>query len=205
MSLVSSANFTCETVNDNDRARGKALQRLREDAKLDQDQAGEIVGRTRVTVSRWENGYPPPKDLAGKLLKAYLDRGADIPEHLWDWVSVPRETSEPDFVLRDRRGNYGIGQVKSSADDDSWSPNPALVNKIPKRAYDVAIGYCRRLQSGGWPREEIEQIERLMIDARYAQANKRKGIELTEDEQIMLIDATWEAVKHTAAALGRQV
>jgi hypothetical protein len=97
------------------------------------------------------------------------------------------------------------GSPVIAAIDDSWSPNPALVNKIPKRAYDVAIAYCRRLQSGGWPREEIEEIERLMIDPRYAQANKRKGVELSVEDHIMLIDATWKAVKHTAAALGRQV
>jgi hypothetical protein len=93
--------------------------------------------------------------------------------------------------LRAARRHSGITQEELA--DDSWSPNPALVNKIPKRAYDVAIAYCRRLQSGGWPREEIEEIERLMIDPRYAQANKRKGVELSVEDHIMLIDATWKA------------
>jgi DNA-binding transcriptional regulator YiaG len=198
MTLVSSSNFTRDSVDANDKSRGKLLQRAREDAGLDQDEAGEAIGRTRVTLSRWENGWPVPADMALSLLNLYRDRGAKISVELIDMLDVPRATW--------RRGVEPSGAASGDGTgDDSWSPNPALRNKIPKRAYDVAIAYCNRLVAGGWPREEIEQIERLMIDPRYAQANKRKGYELTEDEFIMLIDATWEAVKHSAAALGRQV
>lgn len=166
---------------------GKELQRAREDAGLEQEEAAGLVGVSRVSLSRYENGKQRiPHDIAVKLTELYSKR-------LYaDSASVPRGTvAEP-------KKRYGAGE-------DSWSPNPALTRKIPERAYGVALDYCRRLERAGWPREEIEQIERLMIDPRYAQANKRKGLELTEDEYIMLIDATWEAVKHSAAALGRQV
>lgn len=176
---------------------GKAFQRAREDAGLDQDEAGEVVGKARpggrVTISRWENGKNAiPMTAAVKLAARY---GKTLPEL---GLGTDGSASEP-------LDNIDVPHGTSEIGDDSWSPNPALVSKIPKRAYDVALAYCRRLQSAHWPKDEIEQIERLMVDPRYAQANKRKGVELSEDDHIMLIDATWEAVKHTAAALGRQV
>lgn len=145
-----------------------------------------------MTISKRERGVLGISAAAfEEVMEKYRDaarrRGVDLSQN------VPRGT----------RLNEPGGQYR--ADEESWSPNPALRNKIPGRAYDVAIAYCRRLAAAAWPREEIEQIERLMIDPRYAQANKRKGHDLTPEEYIMLIDATWEAVKHAASALGRQV
>jgi hypothetical protein len=78
-------------------------------------------------------------------------------------------------------------------------------NKIPQRAYEVAIGYCRRLQSAGVSREGIEEIERLMIDERYIKANKRLGRELSEDDLIMLIDRTFDAVREAMSWKGLRV
>jgi transcriptional regulator with XRE-family HTH domain len=163
------------------------------------------IGVSEKTLARWESGATSPD---GKLLmKAAEVYGRSLNE-LDGLLSGKMDTSVPrgtgGNVLRDRAAVRETAP-EYVASEDSWSPNPALVSKIPKRAYDVAIAYCRRLQSSDWPKDEIEQIERLMIDPRYAQANKRKGHELSEDDHIMLIDATWEAVKHTAAALGRQV
>lgn len=171
---------------------------------MDQEAAATAAGIHVQTLSKYERGAikKVPIDVLITLAAVYnvdLDSWLSrMSESLSQ--SVSRGTSEG--VLREEGKRYG---TSARSDEDSWSPNPALVNKIPKRAYDVAVAYCRRLQSAGWPTEEIEQIERLMIDPRYAQANKRKGLELTEDEFIMLIDATWEAVKHSAAAMGRQV
>lgn len=177
---------------------GSWLKAARKAAGLTQEEAATKLGVTYKTIGRWErNEHPPGGDV---LLAAARLYNADLSEvsTLKGDVRVPRGTDIG--VLREDAPPYG-----SPPDEDSWSPNPALVNKIPKRAYEVAIAYCRRLQSGGWPRDEIDEIERLMIDPRYAQANKRKGVELSVEDHIMLIDATWEAVKHTAAALGRQV
>lgn len=170
---------------------------MRETAGLTQAEAAAGLGVDKGSISRWENGTR--RISAEDFARAHAfyaeaaDKRAKAATKLGQ--SVPRGTPR---AVREHAASYANRE-------DSWSPNPALVTKIPKRAYEVAIAYCTRLQNGGWPREEIEQIERLMIDPRYAQANKRKGVELSEDEYIMLIDATWEAVKHSAAALGRQV
>lgn len=87
----------------------------------------------------------------------------------------------------------------------SWAPSPALRNAIPRAAYDVAIDYCMRLQRAGMPIETIEEAERLMIDGRYAKANKRKGRELSDDDWIMLVDATWDVIRETLSWKGVRV
>lgn len=173
---------------------GAALEKARTAARLSRPTVAERIGVDPQTVYRWEReGRKIPGPALSTMVAMYGISLEDIGisgDTLG--VSVPRGTAG------------GDGRPDQS-DEERWSPNPSLRTKIPKRAYDVALAYCRRLSGAGWPREEIEQIERLMIDPRYAQANKRKGVELSEDEFIMLIDATWEAVKHSAAALGRQV
>lgn len=175
---------------------GQRLRELREAAGLTQSEAAEGLNVALQTISRWE--------LEKRRLKA-----ADYERARAYYSSIIHGNSKRfnDLGQIVPRGTIGEAPAGYSAqgDEDSWSPNPALVNKIPKRAYDVAIAYCTRLRAGGWPREEIEEIERLMIDPRYAQANKRKGVELSVEDHIMLIDATWKAVEHTAAALGRQL
>lgn len=131
----------------------------------------------------------------GKLIGIYEAAGATIPKHLLMLrPNVPRATSPGRPMM-----------VRESSPDDGWSPNPALQGKIPERAYETALEYCRRLVRAGVPRENIEQAERLMIDSRYAQANKRERRELTEDDWILLVDDTWDAIRETLSWEGKRV
>lgn len=160
---------------------GLRLKMARLRAKLEQSEVAERLGTHRVQVSKWERGVNRPGDeTLERLAAVYRTSTAELLRA----ADVPRETTQ---------------------EAEAWTPNPSLKGKIPERAYDVAIGYCRRLAAAGATPEFIEDIERLMIDSRYAQANKRKGVELSEDEWIILIDATWEAVKVTASWKGVRV
>jgi transcriptional regulator with XRE-family HTH domain len=151
----------------------------RKAAGLSQAEAGIRLGVSSGTVSRKERGEIPvnPRDLAAiqQLARQKEAKGLDD--------TVPRETSS----------------------DDAWAPNPALRGLIPQRAYDVAIGYCRRLAQAGLPLAEIENLERVMIDSRYAKANKRIGRELPEDDWVLLVDDAWDAIRETLAGQGVRV
>jgi transcriptional regulator with XRE-family HTH domain len=62
---------------------GRALQRQRQDAGLEQEEAARLVGISRVTLSRYENGKQRgPHDVIHRLQVAYAER------------SVPRGTSD---------------------------------------------------------------------------------------------------------------
>lgn len=67
-------------------AAGKQWQRWREDAGLDQDEAAEIAGTSRGSLSRYETGKRPmPRGVAEKLAVAY------------GVTSVARETTPSEF------------------------------------------------------------------------------------------------------------
>lgn len=170
---------------------------MREAAGLTQAEAAALIGVDTQSVSRWERGtrkvkaedYTVALELYQRAARDRAVRTTQLGQ------SVPRGTGE----LREPKKAYG------AASEDSWSPNPALANKIPKRAYDVAIGYCRRLAASGQPADFIDQIERLMIDPRYAKANKRAGRELSEEDWILLVDDIWDAVRETLGVKGVRV
>lgn len=155
---------------------------------MEQGEAAEAAGVSRVTLSRYENAKQrPPHDVIEALTALYRERATKRGVS-WNW------------------GTPSIGNVsRGSRHGDTWEPNPALKNKIPSRAYEAAIAYCKRLALAGVPRENIEEAERLMIDSRYAQANKRNGRELSEDEWILLVDATWEAIREALSWEGVRV
>lgn len=59
------------------RALGRELQRAREDAGLEQLEAAQSVGISRVTLSRYENGRQrPPHDVIVRLTALYQRRSA---------------------------------------------------------------------------------------------------------------------------------
>jgi len=53
---------------------GYKLRNWREDRMLSLEQAGELLGVSRATLSRYERGHPPPLDMANRICA--MTRGA---------------------------------------------------------------------------------------------------------------------------------
>lgn len=148
---------------------GQEIKAIRKGLGLTQAKLAALVNVDPQTVARWERGERTPS--------------AD------DYKAV-RELARPG------ESRSGLSQtVPRGTQEDAWQPNPALRNLIPGRAYEVAIDYCRRLVRAKQPVAWVEEAERLMIDGRYAQMNKRGGRELGEEDWIKIVDATWEVIR----------
>lgn len=147
---------------------------------MTQAELAAAIGVNAGTVSRWERGERTP--MGREYRRAMQVLRDDAPDGLG--TDVPRGTSDP---------------------EDAWAPNPALKGIIPQRAYDTAIDYCRRLVRAGLPTVEIERLERVMIDTRYAKVNSRRGRELSEEDWIILVDDVWDAIRETLGTQGIQV
>lgn len=155
------------------------LTRLRSELGVGREKVAAALGVSAKSVERWEKtGRLRPTDLRRvRLYYARELRGAPGLD-----TDVPRDTSVSD-----------------------WSPNPSLRSAIPARAYEVAMEYCRRLARAGLARDEIEALERILVDSRYAKANRRAGRELSEDDWVMLVDDSWDAIRETLSLQGVRV
>jgi len=139
-----------------------------------------------LTVSRWERGVQRISPTVETLLQRLVDEA----------------TANGDATNRtaaDVRSNRSAGPDGY----DAWEPNPALRSAVPDRAYQVALGYLQRMVAAKLDRDQIEEAERLMLDNRYAKANSRAGRELSEDDHILLIDATWDIIREVAGWQGK--
>jgi len=156
---------------------GTMLKTTRERAGLTQVDVARRLGIDSVTLSRYERGVsraPQPTLIA--LASIYgEDPSVFGVEEYGDLAHAPS-------VVGERLA-------------DAWAPNPALRNVLPPRAYDIAIGYCRRLAAAGLPREEVEEAERMLIDSEYAKLNRKLKREQSEDDMIRSIDATWAVMQ----------
>lgn len=82
---------------DRAKAKGALLQRMREDAKLDQADVADGLGVTRVTVSRWETGATKIRDrVVRELVMWYMSRGAKLSPEEADGhgIEIPRRTAD---------------------------------------------------------------------------------------------------------------
>ncbi|CAN5922609.1 hypothetical protein BH11GEM2_BH11GEM2_37700 [soil metagenome] len=161
---------------------GSRLKAARVDARLQQAQFAEDLGVHSVTVSKWERDVQRPA-------ATYLDRMAEL----------------YDVETRDLlRGESLTEVVSRDTFEETWTPNPALRSLLPDRAYSVAIGYCRRLEAARVPADEIDVLERLLIDNRFGVRDRRIK-ELSAEELIMNIDATWRVIQETLGLKGIHV
>lgn len=143
---------------------------------MTQAEAADALGLSEGTISKKARGDLPVKKRDVDALERLVER------HKRPDEKVPRGTSD---------------QI-----DDHWSPNPALRGLIPKKAYDTALDYCHRLERAGVSTNLIEDAERLMIDGKYAQMNRRHGQELGEAGWVLLVDATFEIIREVLSAQG---
>lgn len=200
---------------------GAALKSARERAGLSQVTAAKAVGIDSVTLSRYERGkLRAPRATLMALAQVYDEDPAALGLASSGLGNVPRGTDErvrtgPGVQVAQRRPQ---GRARAGAPapddgsaprhpappilDDAWEPTPALRGLVPQRVYDVAISYCRRLAAAGLPPDEVEEAERLLIDPAYAKLNRRAKRELTEDEQIQIIDATWSVMQEVLSWKG---
>lgn len=156
---------------------GFRLKVARMRAGLDQAEVARRLTTHRVQVSKWERNVnrPEPETLA-KLATLYC-------------VSVESLTEEDALP----------------AEDHAWVPSLALRLLVSERVYGVAIEYCRRLVRAGLERDEVEPIERCLLDPRYVRLLRRKGTELSDEERLVLVDDTWEAIREAFSAFGLRV
>jgi len=165
-----------------------AIRKARVDAQLTQSEAARRLGISINSLSRKELGK-----------QSINERDLAAMERIYGAKLSGREDTEG-LVVTEKATYY-----RRQIDDTEWSPNPALRGQIPKRAYEVAIEYCRRLVRAGLDRDEVEALERVMIDSRYAKANKRAGRTLSEDDWVLLVDDAWDAIRETLAGRGIRV
>lgn len=165
MLRVSSPSVSQGSVDANDRMRGRRLQRAREDADMEQKEVGQLIGRTRVTISRWENGSPIPDDMLAMLIGIYAAAGASIPIELSALLDVPRATSPrlgdapPTFAQGSLRLNTMIAAferelVRSGATDEEADFIRAVLSH-PATVHMVTM-------------PELEQLPPNLLEKRYA-------------------------------------
>ena len=94
----------------------------------------------------------------------------------------------------------GITAVRES--EASYLAGPSVA-KFGPRAREIILQYLRRLEAAGLGTEELIQMEHLLADRSYAQRfSTSRGGPLTEDDEIILIEATWRAIADTLALRG---
>jgi hypothetical protein len=107
--------------------------------------------------------------------------------------------------LATRRGiTNSSGHLRNVREDQAsqHAPGPS-VTKFGPRAQDIILQYLRRLGAAGLGTEELIQMEHLLADRSFAQRfSTSRGGPLTEDEEIILIEATWRAIADTLALRG---
>jgi len=131
-------------------------------------------------VSDWERGaYEPNAENLTRLAELYR---------------VPIDELRP-------------GAVREQAVDYSaptrYPPDPALARDYPPRAYQVVLGYLKRLERAGLSHEEIEKFERTLLNRRFAQRFRTAhGVEWTEDDYILHVESLWQAMMDALATRG---
>lgn len=153
-----------------------------------QSDLAAAVGVERNTVNALLNRGAVPRDPA-VLAKVAETLGVSL-----EWLIG---TSAGDSAVEQQQR-----PERASGGDEAFTPNPSLKNAVAPRAYEVALDYLRRLERAGIPADQIEEAERIMLDSRYAKLNKRDRREMSEEDQITMIDATWQIVAEVLAWQG---
>jgi hypothetical protein len=92
---------------------------------------------------------------------------------------------------------------RETAPRERFAPNPVLVRNVPARAYQIVLGYLERLERAGVNVEQLEQMERLLLDDRYAkQYSRRHNVEWTEEDHILHVESLWQAIRDALATQG---
>jgi transcriptional regulator with XRE-family HTH domain len=155
------------------RTFGSLLKIARINANLDQAEVAKRIGVNRVLVSKWENDVhrPAPENL-NRLTELYGLSLEDLEAHesSVDSKNVPRGTvGESDYVPDHRRAD-----------------------RVPERPRGIALTYLQRLVSIGLPTHEIESVERMLFDDRFAiQFSRRHHIAWSEEDWIAHIESIW--------------
>lgn len=171
-----------------------------------QDLATAIGVGSKNTVSAWENGERPPKDMATiQRLSTVLE----IPMH----------------ALLTTLGLTGAGRVRESGASYESTPErgvgwmgyrwggpteqPGAMEgggaRLPPRARAVVDRYLSRMREAGVASEQIDEAERLMVQSNFSKLNKRDPRPRTEEEIIIDIDAAWAAISSALRAEGFRV
>lgn len=179
---------------------GANLTTARIAAGMTQEAVAARLGIRRASISDWENDrHVPSATSLHRLAVLYrtpmpaLLRGTGAEGAVY---GNPDDTAKP-AQYEPPRGTETAGAVREvppPPPSEEWTPSATLRAGIPDRVYEVALGYLRRLERAKVPREQLEEIERVLLDNRYAKQNKRTGRPLSEDDLILLMDATWEAI-----------
>jgi transcriptional regulator with XRE-family HTH domain len=159
---------------------GGRLKRAREAAGLEQADVAAQIGVDPMTISRWERGKHGIKAMhLTALARLYRVPVEAISSTDPLDESVPRETPEP------------------------FSPDPSLARNIPPRAYQIVLGYLERLERAGVSGEQLEQMERLLLDDRFAKRySRRHNVEWTEEDHILHVESLWQAIRDALATQG---
>lgn len=67
--------------------------------------------------------------------------------------------------------------------------------RLPPAAYERVYRYLERMEAADIPEEEVLQASRLFTEANYAKLYAGGRRDLTEEELLIDIDATWAAIR----------
>lgn len=148
----------------------RRLRDARKAAGLTQQDVAERLEVHPMSVSNWERGVTvPERERVAALAKLY-----DVEEAVLAYGWLPHRPNAPRA--------------------DGFTPNPALKHRLPARAYDVVLGYLRRMEAAGCSEDQMDEAERLMVDGAFNKLNKRDFRERSEADVITDIDAAWDFI-----------
>lgn len=137
-----------------------------------------------TTVSKWESGKQPIE--LANLEKAGVLLGVDL-----DW-------------LRDGDRGEGVKPLvmRESRVYEQRTPYATATRKLPSRAREHVYRYLDQLEGLGVPDDEVEEVERLMVESTFNKLHVHDPRERTEDELILDIDAAWDFVRYVMRKRG---
>lgn len=129
-----------------------------------------------MTLSEWERGVRRvPAEAMTRLTALYGLRIDDL---------VPSSGSASRVSENVSRGTYG---------------------RLPPPVYEVVHGYLAQMEKAGCEPAQIDEANRLMVEAAFNKINKRDPRERAVEDLITDIDAAWDFVRSVLRREGKRL
>ncbi len=167
-----------------DRLR-QARQRVRtaSGTRMTQGHLAKAVGVERNTVSRWENSGVRPKD------PAVIARLADVLRVSMEWLVAsgdePRQSAEQPL--------------------EAYSASLALERRLPPEAYELILGYVRRVEASGATAAQTREAQRLLLEGAFTSLRRPAPRERVIAIVLGDVEAMWRYITSVLAQDGIDV
>jgi transcriptional regulator with XRE-family HTH domain len=97
---------------------------------------------------------------------------------------------------------YGMENEEVAEVGATFIPNPAFKKRLRPAPYTRVYEHIDQMERAGCSLEQIEEAERLMIDAAYNKLNAWDLKDRSDAEMILDIDAAWSWIKEVLQRTG---